>query len=112
MCCFKPVDDIKEYSRSPGNVPPRLGESKHIRVNKRLIQEEAQQQKPGPSYQNQSPQVETRLRVCLGGQWGMDSALLLSPLPRPSPRITPAAAGAPSPSSLHPARAWKSHCPR
>ena len=79
----------KEYSRSPGNVPPRLGESKHIRVNKRLIQEETQQQKPSPSYQNQSPQVETRLRVCLGGGWGMDSALLLRPLSRPSPEDHP-----------------------
>lgn len=67
MCCFKPVDDIKEYSRSPGNVPPWLGENKHIRGSKRLIREETQQQRRDPSYQNQSPQVETRLRVCLGG---------------------------------------------
>lgn len=85
-------------------------------MNKRLIPEETQQQKQGPRYQNQSPRVETGLRVYLGGGWGMGSALLLRPhrvpLPARPPRSTPAAAGVPSPSSLHPSRAWKSHRPR
>lgn len=85
-------------------------------MNERLIPEETQQQKRGPRYQNQSPQVETRLRVCLGGGWGTGSALLLRPhrvpLPARPPRSSPAAAGVPSPSSLYPSRAWKSPRPR